>query len=1028
MNKQHARGRKRLGSGLFLAAAAAALWPIRSAQAATDTWTSTTGGNWTTTGDWSSHAAPTAGQDVSITTSFTGSQTITFNSALGLTYNTVTVDATGGGTNTLLMSANNLNVSDYEVIGNTGVGSFNQTGGSNTIASTSTFGFYLGNNTSGAGSYTLANGATLSSPIEYIGAAGSGTFNQNGGSNTVSQYLDVTYFSGSTGEYTLSNGTLNASSEEIGYGGTGTFTQNGGTNTDGGLSLGVLAGSAGSYTLTNGIVGGADEYIGGFGSGSFIQNGGTNSIAGESGLLVVAVQAGGTGSYTLNNAGTLNSAEIDVGGWAGGAGGAGTFTQTGGTLTTSTLVVGYSSVGQFSISGGTLNASDAYVGYSAGGFGIFSVSGSAVVQIGGELQLVNGILNVNDSGIGAGTPLQYGSLVLPASGQTAAIESLGGAGINGAGLDMNGGGTLLLIGTNNFYSGGTTIASGSTIQVGGPGGGSGYSAYGSIPATGNVDDEGSLFFCQSNNIILSGVISGAGAVVEAGSGTTTLSGINTYSGQTNVFLGTLAVSGELYHGVGSAPNVNVSGGTLAGTGTIHSGITLNYGTIAPGLAGSTLSADGSLTDNGGNLQFDVGTNSASMLALGGTASFAGDATVTFTLSGAPVSGSVFTILTSTGLSGTGSLDLTPTVIGPDTLTPSVSGNNLIVTVSGALVGPASLTWNNAGGTAPSDGQTWDISNYNWNNGSAATLYADGDNVTFNDSNNATSNEGYNPNAYNVTLNSAVSPASIVVNNSLGDYTITGTGIIADAGAFTKSGTGTLTLGTALSVGSMSITAGTVKLASGVSGGTGPAVTSTIDLTSVSITGTGQLDVNNNHIIITYGATDPFSTIANYIASGYNGGHWNGPGIISTAAQTKTNGLSYGLGYADGADGKVSGLVSGQIEVAYTLLGDANLDGIVNAADFTILAANFNQPVTGWDQGDFNYDGIVNAADFTDLAANFNQSDSGADVSAGDVAALDAFATANGLSLPTSSVPEPATTGLLAMGAIGMLARRRRRST
>jgi hypothetical protein len=48
-------------------------------------------------------------------------------------------------------------------------------------------------------------------------------------------------------------------------------------------------------------------------------------------------------------------------------------------------------------------------------------------------------------------------------------------------------------------------------------------------------------------------------------------------------------------------------------------------------------------------------------------------------------------------------------------------------------------------------------------------------------------------------------------------------------------------------------------------------------------------------------------------------------------------------------------------------------------------------------------------------------------SAGDIAALDAFAAANGISLPTTSVPEPATTGFLAMGALGVLARRRRRS-
>ena len=198
------------------------------------------------------------------------------------------------------------------------------------------------------------------------------------------------------------------------------------------------------------------------------------------------------------------------------------------------------------------------------------------------------------------------------------------------------------------------------------------------------------------------------------------------------------------------------------------------------------------------------------------------------------------------------------------------------------------------------------------------------------------------------------------------------------------------------------------------------------MTSLSITGAGVLDINNNHAIITYGSSDPITTIAGYMKSGYNGGAWNGPVGIVTSAPLTFNGLKYGLGYADGKDGKVSGLSSGQIEIKYTLLGDANLDGLVNAADFTIFAANFNQPVTVWDQGDFNYDGLVNAADFTDLAANFNQSVSGADVPAGDVAALDAFAAANGLPLPTSSVPEPATGSVTLLAGLGLISRRRRR--
>ncbi|MGA2442332.1 MAG: hypothetical protein ABSH08_15370, partial [Tepidisphaeraceae bacterium] len=77
----------------------------------------------------------------------------------------------------------------------------------------------------------------------------------------------------------------------------------------------------------------------------------------------------------------------------------------------------------------------------------------------------------------------------------------------------------------------------------------------------------------------------------------------------------------------------------------------------------------------------------------------------------------------------------------------------------------------------------------------------------------------------------------------------------------------------------------------------------------------------------------------------------------------------------------------------------------------------------WDQGDFNYDGLVNAADFTDLAANFNQSASGADVSAGDVAALDAFAAANGL---LADVPEPASGSIVVAASVGFLAARRAR--
>ena len=198
----------------------------------------------------------------------------------------------------------------------------------------------------------------------------------------------------------------------------------------------------------------------------------------------------------------------------------------------------------------------------------------------------------------------------------------------------------------------------------------------------------------------------------------------------------------------------------------------------------------------------------------------------------------------------------------------------------------------------------------------------------------------------------------------------------------------------------------------------------------SLSNGGTIDLQNNELLINYtSGNDPIATVRAELVSGYNNGGWNGTGIISSTAQTATNGLLYGVGFADGADGVVAGLSSGQIEVKYTLLGDATLAGQVNGTDLTIVAINFNQAVTGWDQGNFNYGTLVSGTDLTLLATNFNQADSNT-ASAGDLAALDAFAAANGISLPASaspsSVPEPASMGLVIIGAAGLLSRRQRR--
>jgi hypothetical protein len=260
-------------------------------------------------------------------------------------------------------------------------------------------------------------------------------------------------------------------------------------------------------------------------------------------------------------------------------------------------------------------------------------------------------------------------------------------------------------------------------------------------------------------------------------------------------------------------------------------------------------------------------------------------------------------------------------------------------------------------------------------------------------------------------------------------TITGSTITLgypNNGALIVTGPSSASIGGIAGTGSLTVGDGTTSTILQLTANSGTSAVSSLIVNAGSV-----LDITNNHLIINYGASsDPVSSIAGWIASGYNGGGWDGLGIISSTAQAPTNGFRYGVGWADGADGIVSGLSSGQIEIKYTLLGDANLDGTVNGSDFSILAANFGLGVTNWDQGNFLYGSSVNGSDFSALAANFGQGDSGADVSVSqaDIAALDAFAVANGLPLPMiGGVPEPGTGGLVVLSAIGWLGRRRRGS-
>ncbi len=53
-----------------------------------------------------------------------------------------------------------------------------------------------------------------------------------------------------------------------------------------------------------------------------------------------------------------------------------------------------------------------------------------------------------------------------------------------------------------------------------------------------------------------------------------------------------------------------------------------------------------------------------------------------------------------------------------------------------------------------------------------------------------------------------------------------------------------------------------------------------------------------------------------------------------------------------------------------LSGDANLDGVVGAADLNVVGLNWQQGVSTWSAGDFTADGIVNAADLNRIGRNW----------------------------------------------------------
>jgi autotransporter-associated beta strand protein len=304
-------------------------------------------------------------------------------------------------------------------------------------------------------------------------------------------------------------------------------------------------------------------------------------------------------------------------------------------------------------------------------------------------------------------------------------------------------------------------------------------------------------------------------------------------------------------------------------------------------------------------------------------------------------------------------------------TYQMAGTMSYFRIEGTAPEPVPVTWA-GGGSAATWSTTPGSSNWKDTAGGGTADYVDGAAVTFDDS--ATG-------GLTADISTAdVAPASVVFNNNVNEFVITGSKGIVWGATVTKEGTGTATMNSVnVYTGATIVKAGTLRL--------GTAAQLPI------FTFDGGADIQGGKLVLDYATTAP--NVLTPLAAAYATG-WTDGRIRNTTAAT--TGLT--LGWKDDA-------MALQVTIIATYAGDADLSGTVDVADLTALLNNYNKTDMVWVGGDFNYDSVVNVADLTALLNNYNKS------VGGSVAAR--------LSVGGSAVPEPSTLALLATGLLGLLA-------
>ena len=537
-------------------------------------------------------------------------------------------------------------------------------------------------------------------------------------------------------------------------------------------------------------------------------------------------------------------------------------------------------------------------------------------------------------------------------------------------------------------------------------------------------------------------------ITKTGTGTLTLTGFNTFTGNTTVNQGTLNVTGDL----STSPVTVVTAGTLTGTG---------------GLAALTVDAGGTTSPGDG-----IGTQFITTdmtLAGGGSYNWQiNDAT--------GFGGSNWDQLTAynaINISATAENPFTINLWSRSSIDPTVDGNIANFDPS------TSYAWTIAQGFGGING--FDASLFN-----VVTTANNGTGGFSNSLDFGTFGVAVSGTDLQLVFSPGSPPTDIIIDVPSGSQTQTEAGYptIASATSVTKIGAGTVVFDaantyvgpTTISVGTLEVanvnglgstnvtvdTGATLAIASGttmkapsviVDGGTLSAPTVAVNNTTgisslainagtitgspvVTITtggemslvqdarvtvgigglsvqeagGGGRLDVGAGQVNIAAGGI-PAADLRADIIAGRNNGAWNGTtGIMSSTAAAA--GGTRAVGYVVSGDGSA--------RVSFAAPGDVDLSGQVNVFDLVSINSSGTYgtgAASVWSTGDFNYDGVTNVFDLVGIntAAAYGQGNY-----------FPAAPSATGLG-SVAAVPEPTTCLLAACGIGGLVAAQRRRS-